>query len=165
MARDSRLDRWLSELVATPGLTAIRDLAEARRVLLDDALQGVELVARYEGRIVDVGSGGGTPGVPLAVSLPDREVVLLEANERKCEFLRGWESEFPNLGVVRGRAVGHVVGERAAAGHQQQRGEHGGPDAPADDIASRHHPTLAADGAPADRWTSASRHGEHRRPR
>src|SRR5215211_639525 len=104
MAADSRLDRWLSELVATPGLTAIRDLAEARRVLLDDALRGLELVARYEGRIVDVGSGGGTPGIPLAASLPEREVTLLEANERKCEFLRGWESEFPNLRVVRGRA-------------------------------------------------------------
>ncbi|MFL6069473.1 MAG: 16S rRNA (guanine(527)-N(7))-methyltransferase RsmG [Gaiellaceae bacterium] len=104
MAAYSRLDRWLSELVATPGLTAIRDLAEARRALLDDALQGVELVARYEGRIIDVGSGGGTPGIPLAASLSDREVVLLEANERKCEFLRRWESEFPNLRVVRGRA-------------------------------------------------------------
>src|SRR5215218_5463260 len=104
MAADSRLDRWLSELVATPGLTAIRDLAEARRVLLDDALRGLELVARYEGRIVDVGSGGGTPGIPLAAALPERQVTLLEANGRKCEFLRGWTSEFPNLSVVEGRA-------------------------------------------------------------
>jgi 16S rRNA (guanine527-N7)-methyltransferase len=100
----SALDRWLAELVATPGLTAIRDLAEARRALLDDALRGADLVARFEGPIVDVGSGGGTPGVPLAASLPERSVTLLEANERKCEFLRRWEAEFPNLRVVRGRA-------------------------------------------------------------
>jgi 16S rRNA (guanine527-N7)-methyltransferase len=100
----SRLERWLAAAVATPGLTAIRDLTEARRVLLDDALRASELVARFDGPIVDVGSGGGTPGIPLAASLPDREVTLLEANERKCEFLRRWEAEFPNVRVVRGRA-------------------------------------------------------------
>jgi 16S rRNA (guanine527-N7)-methyltransferase len=106
MAPDSRLERWLAELVATPGLTAIRDRTEARRRLLDDALRGVDLVARFEGPIVDVGSGGGTPGIPLAASMPERSVTLLEANERKCEFLRRWEPEFPNLRVVRGRAEG-----------------------------------------------------------
>jgi 16S rRNA (guanine527-N7)-methyltransferase len=100
----SRLDRWLAELLVTPGLTAVREPSEARRVLLDDALRGVELVSRFEGPIVDVGSGGGTPGIPLAAALPDREVTLLEANERKCEFLRRWAEEFPNVTVVQGRA-------------------------------------------------------------
>jgi 16S rRNA (guanine527-N7)-methyltransferase len=101
---DSRLDRWLSELLDTPGLTAIRDPAKARRALLDDALRGAELVQRFDGAIVDVGSGGGTPGIPLAAALPEREVTLLESNGRKCEFLRRWEREFPNLRVVEGRA-------------------------------------------------------------
>jgi 16S rRNA (guanine527-N7)-methyltransferase len=101
---DSRLDRWLAELVSTPGLTAIRDLEEARRALLADALRGVEAVSEFDGPIVDVGSGGGTPGIPLAASLPDREVTLLEANGRKCEFLRRWAGELPNLRVVEGRA-------------------------------------------------------------
>jgi len=98
------LERWLEAVVATPGLTALRDPAEARRVLLDDALQGLELVAAEPGPIVDVGSGGGTPGIPLAVSLPEREVTLLEAERRKCDFLRRWEAELPNLQVVWGRA-------------------------------------------------------------
>jgi 16S rRNA (guanine527-N7)-methyltransferase len=53
---------------------------------------------------VDVGSGGGTPGIPLAASLPDREVTLLEAERRKCDFLRRWEPELPKLRVVWGRA-------------------------------------------------------------
>jgi 16S rRNA (guanine527-N7)-methyltransferase len=56
-------------------------------VLLDDSLTAVEIVRRLEGTIVDVGSGGGAPGIPLAHALPDREVVLLEAERRKCEFL------------------------------------------------------------------------------
>jgi 16S rRNA (guanine527-N7)-methyltransferase len=91
-------------VVATPGLTALRDPAEARRALLEDALRGVELVRSFDGPIVDVGSGGGTPGIPLAATLPDREVTLLEAGRRKADFLRGWERELPNLRVVRGRA-------------------------------------------------------------
>jgi 16S rRNA (guanine527-N7)-methyltransferase len=62
----------------------------------------VELVGGIEGPIVDVGSGGGAPGIPLAVSLPDREVTLLEANGRKCDFLRRWAPA--NVTVVQGRA-------------------------------------------------------------
>ena len=91
-------------MLATPGLTALKDPAEARRVLLDDALAGLELVRRFEGPIVDVGSGGGTPGIPLAASLPEREVTLLEAERRKTEFLERWTAELPNLRVVWGRA-------------------------------------------------------------
>lgn len=90
--------------MATPGLTSIRDSREARCVLLDDALRGLEIVRSLEGPIVDVGSGGGTPGIPLAASLPQRDVTLLEAERRKCEFLRRWETELPNLRVVWGRA-------------------------------------------------------------
>ncbi len=98
------LERWLEAVVRTPGLTAIRDPVEARRALLDDALRGVEVLSRYDGPIVDVGSGGGTPGIPLAVSLPDRVVTLLEAERRKCDFLGRWENELANLSVVWGRA-------------------------------------------------------------
>ncbi len=98
------LERWLAAVVTTPGLTSLRDPAEARRVLLDDALAGAALVRRFEGPVVDVGSGGGSPGIPLACALPDREVTLLEATGRKCEFLRRWERELPNLRVVQGRA-------------------------------------------------------------
>jgi 16S rRNA (guanine527-N7)-methyltransferase len=101
---DPRLDRWLAAVLATPGLTAIRDLDEARAMLLDDALRAVEPIARFEGPIVDVGSGGGSPGIPLAAALPDREVTLLEANGRKASFLERAAAEFPNVLVVRGRA-------------------------------------------------------------
>jgi 16S rRNA (guanine527-N7)-methyltransferase len=96
------LDAWLRALVATPGLTAIRDLEDARRALVEDSLRAVEVVSGFEGPIVDVGSGGGAPGIPLAVALPEREVTLLEANGRKCDFLRRWAP--PNARVVQGRA-------------------------------------------------------------
>ena len=102
--RDPRLERWLESLLATPGLTALRDADEARRVHLEESLAAVELVRRYPGPIVDVGSGGGAPGIPLAAALPEREVTLLEANGRKCDFLERIAADFPNAGVVRGRA-------------------------------------------------------------
>jgi 16S rRNA (guanine527-N7)-methyltransferase len=73
-------------------------------VLLEDALRAVPAVARESGPVVDVGSGGGSPGIPLAVALPEREVTLLEAERRKCDFLLRWAGELPNLTVVWGRA-------------------------------------------------------------
>ena len=103
------LDRWLAAVLETPGLTGLKDPAEARRVLLDDALAGLELVRRFEGPVVDVGSGGGTPGIPLAASLPEREVTLLEAERRKAEFLQRWTDELPNLRVVWARAESHAT--------------------------------------------------------
>ncbi len=60
------------------------------------------MVGGYEGPLVDVGSGNGSPGIPLAAAFPDREVVLLESQARRCEFLRAWAP--PNARVVWGRA-------------------------------------------------------------
>jgi 16S rRNA (guanine527-N7)-methyltransferase len=97
------IERWLEDLVATPGLTAV-PREEARRVHVDESLAPLEIVRRFDGPIVDVGSGGGAPGIPLAHALPDRKVTLLEANRRKCDFLERWAPELPNVRVVCGRA-------------------------------------------------------------
>jgi 16S rRNA (guanine527-N7)-methyltransferase len=101
---DPRLDRWLERLLETPGLTAIRDPDTARRVHLEESLAASPHAGRFPGRIVDVGSGGGAPGIPVAAALPDREVVLLEASARKCAFLESVARDFPNVRVIRGRA-------------------------------------------------------------
>ena len=101
---DPRIERWLEALVRTPGLTAVRDSVKARRLHVDESLEALETVERFEGSIVDVGSGGGAPGIPLAAALPLREVTLLESHRRTCDFLEGWTREFPNLRVVCGRA-------------------------------------------------------------
>jgi 16S rRNA (guanine527-N7)-methyltransferase len=101
---DARLERWLEALLATPGLTSVGDPAEARRVHLEDSLSALETVRQFDGPIVDVGSGGGAPGIPVAAALPEREVTLLESSRRKCAFLERWAVELPNLRVVWGRA-------------------------------------------------------------
>ena len=101
-SRPTLLADWLRAVVETPGLTAIHDLAEARRVLVEDSLRAVPLLAGLGDPIVDVGSGGGAPGIPLALELPDRGFVLLESQRRKCVFLEHWAP--PNARVVCGRA-------------------------------------------------------------
>ncbi|MGH3065137.1 MAG: 16S rRNA (guanine(527)-N(7))-methyltransferase RsmG [Gaiellaceae bacterium] len=98
------LERWLEEVVREPGATAIADIGEARRFLLDDALRAVPIVRSAPGPVVDVGSGGGTPGIPLATALPARAFTLLEAERRKCDFLERVSAELPNAEVVCGRA-------------------------------------------------------------
>ena len=108
-AADPRLERWLEALLAEPGLTAAGAPAEARRVHLDDALAAAELVDA--GPVVDVGSGGGSPGLPVASARPDLHVDLLEAQRRRGAFLEGASAAFPNVAGVCARAEEHGRGD------------------------------------------------------
>ena len=101
---DGYLERWLEELLAMPGATGVDDHETARRVLLDDALRATPLLERFPGAVVDVGSGGGTPGIPLAAVCPERFFTLLEAERRKCDFLERVTTSLDNVAVVWGRA-------------------------------------------------------------
>jgi 16S rRNA (guanine527-N7)-methyltransferase len=58
-------------------------------------------------RVVDLGSGAGLPGIPLAISRPDIEMVLLEPLQRRVQFLADCCEllSLPNLSVHRGRAA------------------------------------------------------------
>ena len=82
------LERWLEEVVATPGLTAITDRG-AGSVAASPRMRSraAAVVRGSPGPVVDVGSGGGSPGIPLALELPERQFTLLEAERRKCAFL------------------------------------------------------------------------------
>lgn len=70
-------------------------------MLLDDALRALPLLRAHAGDVVDVGSGGGSPGIPLALELPQRAFTLVEAERRKAEFLR--DQAPANVEVVWGR--------------------------------------------------------------
>lgn len=112
---DPRLERWLEAMLATPGLTAVRAPAEARRVHIEESLHLLEAVREVPGPLVDVGSGGGAPGIPLAAALPQLDVTLLEASRRKCDFLERASAEFANVRVVRGRAEEQASDEYGVA--------------------------------------------------
>jgi 16S rRNA (guanine527-N7)-methyltransferase len=80
----------LVELLALDPLapTAVREPSRIVNDHLADSLVALELsVVSAAARIVDVGSGAGLPGLPLALALPAAEVVLLESNRRKASFI------------------------------------------------------------------------------
>ena len=106
--RDERLDRWLAALGNTSGLTAVSDPGEARRLHLEAALEAAPLIEG--GPVVDVGSGGGSPGLPLAAARPNLRFDLLESVRKKCDFLTRCASEFQNVSVVCARAEEHARG-------------------------------------------------------
>ena len=115
LSRDARLEAWVRDLVATPGLTAIDDEETAWREHVERSLAAVEVIRRYGCPLVDVGSGGGSPGIPLAVVLPDCEVTLLEAQVRKAAFLERAAVALPNVRVLRGRAEEQATDAYAVA--------------------------------------------------
>ena len=70
----------------------------------------LDALADTPGRIVDLGSGGGVPGLVIGVARPDLEVVLLDATAKRCRFLeQAVEVLALRASVVEGRAevVGH----------------------------------------------------------
>lgn len=81
-------------------LTAIRDKAKALSVHLLDSLAVAPFVTGK--RLLDAGSGGGFPGIPIAVARPDVQVTLLDSNHKKCAFLNQAIAELglKNVGVV-----------------------------------------------------------------
>jgi 16S rRNA (guanine527-N7)-methyltransferase len=81
----------LLDLVAEEpsAITAVRDPAQGIDVHLADSLVALELPeVRGARRIADLGSGGGFPGLVLAIALPDARVALVESVGRKVSFLR-----------------------------------------------------------------------------
>ena len=92
--RAPRLGAYLALLIAMNeqvNLTRITEPGEAwRRHVLDALTLVPELSDVPAGaRLLDVGSGGGVPGIPLAIARPDLRVDLLEATGKKADFLRG----------------------------------------------------------------------------
>jgi 16S rRNA (guanine527-N7)-methyltransferase len=69
------------------GLTAFREAEPIWRELIDDSASAAQLLPQG-GKVIDLGSGGGCPGIVLQVLRPDTQFTLLEANGRKCGFLR-----------------------------------------------------------------------------
>jgi 16S rRNA (guanine527-N7)-methyltransferase len=101
-------------------LTGARTLEEvSAQIAAGDALLSVAW-ARIE-RVIDIGSGGGLPAVPLAIAMPQVQFTLLEANARKCAFLEHVAAtlSLSNVAVAAGRA--EELGQRPALREQFDR--------------------------------------------
>ena len=70
----------------TYNLTAIRDPGDVRIQHILDSLSILPWIT--QGKLLDVGSGGGLPGIPLAICKPELQVTLVDAVQKKVSFLQ-----------------------------------------------------------------------------
>ena len=100
------LDRWNARI----NLTAIRDVDSMISGHLLDSLAVRPLI--YGKSMIDVGSGAGFPGLPVAITTPALAVELLDSNARKIGFVQHvvGELEISNATAVRSRAENYAPG-------------------------------------------------------
>ncbi|WP_084414402.1 16S rRNA (guanine(527)-N(7))-methyltransferase RsmG [Chitinibacter tainanensis] len=89
----------------TYSLTAIREPERMVTHHLLDSLAPLPFLPASALRMLDVGSGFGTPGIPLAIVRPEWQLTLLDSNHKKTTFLRQalLELQLPNVTVVTDR--------------------------------------------------------------
>ncbi|MER3421804.1 MAG: 16S rRNA (guanine(527)-N(7))-methyltransferase RsmG, partial [Chloroflexota bacterium] len=108
------LARYVDRLVvatAVLNLTAVRDIPGVYRRHIAESLAFLRLLEEQGvlptgARVIDVGSGGGLPGIPFAIARPDLHVTLLESAGKKAVFLHDTVAalELPHVDVLAARA-------------------------------------------------------------
>ncbi|QQZ28443.1 16S rRNA (guanine(527)-N(7))-methyltransferase RsmG [Thiothrix subterranea] len=93
------LQRWNKVF----NLTAVRDPAEMQSLHIADSISVAPFLRGKS--CLDVGSGAGLPGIPLAILQPDRQFTLLDTNGKKTRFIQQavLELGLPNVKVVQTR--------------------------------------------------------------
>ena len=101
-------------MVAEPqNLSSPEALANAVDVHLADSLSGLLLPEiRDASAIVDLGSGGGFPGLVLAIMLPETQVTMVESEQRKADWLSRASTGMRNVRVVADRSESLARAER-----------------------------------------------------
>jgi 16S rRNA (guanine527-N7)-methyltransferase len=84
------LKRWNEKI----NLTAITDLDQIRKKHFLDSLAPIAIIEKLKNvsretfRILDIGAGGGFPGLPLKIAFPEIEIMLVDAVKKKCDFMK-----------------------------------------------------------------------------
>jgi 16S rRNA (guanine527-N7)-methyltransferase len=112
--REAPLRRYAEILASCSAarLTGTRGAEELYGLHIRDCLHSVPLLPRPAGlRVVDVGSGGGLPGIVWAICRPDLSVTLLDSVGKKCRAMEEMAAELglSNVSVVRSRCEEHAA--------------------------------------------------------
>ncbi len=82
---------YFQELIAWNKKINLLSRRSSEDVLLTnaiDSLTALRSISRKDGALLDLGSGGGFPGIPLKIALPELKVTLLESSRKKTSFLK-----------------------------------------------------------------------------
>jgi 16S rRNA (guanine527-N7)-methyltransferase len=90
------LEKWNARI----NLVSSKTLADGWQRHVVDSLQLLPLIENHKAVITDLGSGGGLPGIVLAIALPEATLHLVESDQRKCAFLHQCCTELSLTNVV-----------------------------------------------------------------
>ena len=103
-----RIQHYISLLLFWNQKISLTTVVRPEQILqfhFGESLYAVTKVPIVNGRLADVGSGAGFPGIPVAMAVPELKVMLIEANQKKAAFLSEVirKLELPNVAVLRAR--------------------------------------------------------------
>jgi len=151
VAEAGRLVALVDRVLLEPqNLTAIDDISDAVDRHLADSIAGLTRPELAGPVLADLGSGGGFPGLVIAMLRPDITVTLLEGETRKSEWLARVSADLPNVRVVADRSEPFAARERETYTTVTARAV--APTVPTIELAA----PLVAIGGHLILWTSAS---------
>lgn len=113
------LDRYAEELTETNKFMNLTRVTDPEKILTDHFLDSFSALTVYSpqkgDRVLDIGTGAGFPGVPIAVLRPDIHVTMLDSTGKKINFVR---DTCQKLGI---KNVSFVIGRAEEEAHGKMR--------------------------------------------
>jgi 16S rRNA (guanine(527)-N(7))-methyltransferase RsmG len=95
-----RFEHLLIDIAIPRGMIAVNDMARLRDRHIVDSLRAVPVLPPTCVSVCDLGSGGGLPGIPVAIARPDLAVILVEMRRNRASFLQEAVADLGLGGVV-----------------------------------------------------------------
>jgi len=89
LAGDDRLMEYITELMNWNRIYNLTSVRKPTEIVPRHILDSLSVIPHLKGnRILDIGTGAGLPGIPLAIACPEREFVLLDSSSKKLRFIQ-----------------------------------------------------------------------------